>query len=136
MRDISGSFGSANAEAVFNGNVTAVPTTVTAEDATIPSSTVDKIDGYLDNLATEEINERDFLNRLFDKNEQLATTNATTLAKKRALLTNAANSGGGSTTRSDPAAAGGSATSEVLTLKRQVQQLRAAIRFKWANGGF
>ena len=86
MRDSSGSFGSANAEAVFNGNVTAVPTAVTDKDATIPSSTADKIDGYLDNLATEEINERDVLNRLFDKNERLATTNATTLAKKGHFL--------------------------------------------------
>ena len=65
----------------------------------------------------------DVLNRLVANNERLEITNATTLSEIKTLLTNAEKNGGGSTARSALAAAGGSATSEVSTLKLQVQKL-------------
>ena len=131
-----GSFESANAAAEFHGTGTAAPTDVPDEKMIIPSSTVDKIDGYLDNLAVAATNERDVLEYLVSNNKLLAITNATTLSNKKALLANAANSGGGSTSRTAPVADRGSATLEVATLKRQVQQLRSAIRYKWSKGVF
>ena len=123
-----GLFGSANAAAVFNGTGTADPTNDTADDEIIPSGTVDKLGGYLDNMDAAAINKREVLNRLVDNNEWLDTTKYTTLADIKALLTNTENSGvGGSISQPSHAVAGGSITLEVSTSKCQVQQLRAAI---------
>ena len=84
----------------------------------IPSSTVNKLKGYLDNQAVAATNKRDILDLLVANNERLATTKVTTLSDIKALLTNATNSGGWSTARPPPAAAVDSAISEVATLKR------------------
>ena len=127
-----GSFGRVNVAAALCGIGISSP----ANNATIPSSTVDKLVGYLDNLTAAATNERGVLNHLVANNERLETTNATTLPKINTHITNAEISGGGSAVRSDPAAGGGSSTSEVSTLKRQVRKTRAAIRFKWVKGVF
>ena len=76
-------------------------------------------------------NERDVLNCLVANNERLASTNATT-------LTNGANAHTNIDYTSDfvAAAVRGSTSSEVVALKRKVQQLKSEIRFKWMNGGF
>ena len=118
-RASGGSFQRANAVAAFYGTGTSVPT----DNTVIPLSNVNKLDGYLDNMDAAATKERYVLNRLLANNERLSTTNATTLSGIKIFLANLAKSGGGSESGSAPAAGGGSASSEVLTLKRQVHQL-------------
>ena len=100
-----GSFGSSNDAAAFHGTGTSVP----ADDTAIPLSTVEKLDRYLENMATAATKERDVLNRLLANNERLSITNATTLSEIKIFLANAANSGGGSESGSAPVEGGGSA---------------------------
>ena len=115
-RASSGSFGRANPAAAFHGTVTC--SSLPADNATIPSRTVDKLNGYLDNMAAAETKKQDVLNSLVSNNKWLETTNATTLTEIKTPLTTTENSDRGSASHSLPTAGGGSAISEVATLKR------------------
>ena len=66
MQSRGGSFGSTNAEFIFHVTGTSVP----GNEMAISSSTANKLDGYLDNLATAATNKRDVLNRLVANNER------------------------------------------------------------------
>ena len=62
----SDSFVGANAVAAFHG--TGTGNYVPVNDATISTSTVDNLDGYLDNLVAAATNERSVIDGLFSKN--------------------------------------------------------------------
>ena len=85
-QDGSDSFGSANAASAFHGTYAPDPA-----DDKIPSSTVENIDGYLNNPAAVATNKRDVINHLMANNKILNTTNVNTLAEIKTLLTNREN---------------------------------------------
>ena len=63
MRASVGSFDSANTAALFRG-----ASALHLANDKVPSSTVDKLDSYLDNITAEAINKIDVLNRLVTNN--------------------------------------------------------------------